>query len=146
MTGRSHRVATTTPTSIAHFMTASPYTIGKDQTLAKAQAAMRELGVRHLPVLDAGVVVGLLSQRDIYFVEALEVSGAQGAAVEEAMSQSLYCVQIHEELGDVAAHMAEHKYGCALIFDGTKLVGIFTTTDALRALTSVARGTARSAA
>jgi hypothetical protein len=34
--------------------------------------------------------------------------------------------------------MAEHKYGCAVVMDGPALTGIFTTVDALHALTRFA--------
>jgi acetoin utilization protein AcuB len=34
--------------------------------------------------------------------------------------------------------MAEHKYGCAVVLYQGKLVGVFTTTDALRALADLA--------
>ncbi len=43
-------------------------------------------------------------------------------------------------LADVAAEMADHKYGCAVVMNGPHLAGIFTTVDALRALMALAGG------
>jgi acetoin utilization protein AcuB len=46
----------------------------------------------------------------------------------------VYCVDPHVPLRDVALAMAEHKYGSAVVMSGQKVVGIFTTVDACRAL------------
>jgi acetoin utilization protein AcuB len=54
----------------------------------------------------------------------------------------VYTVQPETPLLDVAAAMADHKYGCAVVTEGHHVVGIFTTVDALRAL--VASCTSRS--
>ncbi len=46
-------------------MTVSPVVIGVSDTLAQARRVMRERGIRHLPVLDGGRLVGVLSRADI---------------------------------------------------------------------------------
>jgi acetoin utilization protein AcuB len=51
--------------TVERFMTRSPLTIGQDQPLAAAHRMMREHRVRHLPVLDGGMLVGVVSQRDL---------------------------------------------------------------------------------
>src|SRR4051812_19603913 len=43
---------------ISRYMTRQPWTIRMDATLAEARALMREHGIRHLPVLDAGRLRG----------------------------------------------------------------------------------------
>jgi acetoin utilization protein AcuB len=52
-------------------MTVSPVVIGSERTLADAHRMMRERGIRHLPVVDAGALVGVVSQRDLYLAETL---------------------------------------------------------------------------
>jgi acetoin utilization protein AcuB len=118
-------------------MTHAPHSIGRDQKLAAAHAKMRELGIRHLPVLEGGKLAGVLSQRDLYFVEALDAVDTQLVRVEEAMSQDVYAVGPDTKLGDVVAKMLEHKYGCAVIVENGSVRGIFTTVDALRLLVSL---------
>jgi acetoin utilization protein AcuB len=123
--------------SIEHFMTPHPHTIRRDQTLSAAHAQMRALGARHLPVLDGGRLVGILSQRDLFFVETLRDVDPAKVLVEDAMSPDVYVVPPEKPLGEVAAHMVERKYGCAVIARGSHLLGIFTTNDALRVLSSI---------
>jgi acetoin utilization protein AcuB len=123
--------------SIDRFMTPDPHCIGRDQTLLVAHERMRALGVRHLPVLDGGKLVGLVSQRDLFFVETLRDVDPAAVPVEDAMSEDVYVVPPDRALGEVAARMAERKYGCTVIANGDKICGIFTTSDALRVLVGI---------
>ena len=45
---------------------------------------------------------------------------------------------------DVVREMAHHKYGCAVVAEGGKVVGVFTTIDAMRVLTDLLEGKPRS--
>jgi acetoin utilization protein AcuB len=123
--------------TVREFMTALPHTIGRKQSLASAQERMRLSGLRHLPVLDGGLLAGVLSQRDAYFVETIAGVDPEKVAVEEAMSVEVYAVAPDTPLLDVAVEMADHKYGCAIVTQGTHVVGIFTVVDALRALVAI---------
>ncbi len=122
---------------IARYMTASPHSIGLEQPLAVAHQMMKEHAIRHLPVLEGGKLVGLLSQRDLYLTEALEPMDTHAVRVDQAMSQDIYVVARDEALESVAATMAERKIGCAVVMDRTKVVGVFTTIDALLALVAL---------
>jgi acetoin utilization protein AcuB len=115
-------------------MTASPHSIGVDQPLAVAHEMMRSHGIRHLPVLRAGELVGIVSQRDLYLVETLRDVDPKEATVEEAMTQSVYAVAPNESLARVARTMADKKYGCAVVIEDGDVIGIFTAVDSLRAL------------
>ena len=119
---------------IRDFMTPSPHSIGRDQPLSVAHERMRDFGVRHLPVLDGGKLAGILSQRDALFVEALPDVDPSKVHVEEAMSIDVYVVPPDAAMEEVADEMASRKYGCAVVAEGSRIVGIFTTVDALRAL------------
>ncbi len=95
---------------------------------------MRKHHIRHLPVLDGGKLVGVVSLGDLHLVETLAEVDPAKVRVEEAMSAEPYTVSPDTPVGDVAAEMAEHRYGCAIVVDEQKVVGVFTTVDALRAL------------
>ena len=125
------------PRQIYTFMSVCTQSIRHDATMARAHQLMREHHVRHLPVLDGGVLVGVVSDRDLRFIETLRDVDDTRVAVEEAMTREPYFVAPDAPLAEVAAKMAEHKYGCAVVMDGQRVVGMFTTTDALRALAMV---------
>jgi acetoin utilization protein AcuB len=118
-------------------MTAFPHTIGFDQTLEKAQNMMHEYNVRHLPILKGGKLVGILSDRDIKLILSFADVDPKKITVDEAYTPEPYVTKTSASLDEVAAYMAEHKYGCALVTDNNKLVGIFTEVDAMRALSEL---------
>jgi len=120
--------------SVAAYMTRSPHSIGASQMLTQAHELMRARRIRHLPVLSAGKLVGILSQRDLSLIEALSDVDPSKVPIEDAMSQLPYAVEARTPLEDVARQMAEKKYGSAVVVEDGRLVGVFTTTDALRAL------------
>jgi acetoin utilization protein AcuB len=115
-------------------MTPQPITIGRDQPLAVAHAMMREHGCRHLPVLEHGDLVGVVTQRDLYFLETIAGIDLTSDKVDDAMSSDAYAVSPEASLQEVAAEMSAHKYGCAVVMERGRVAGIFTATDALRVL------------
>lgn len=122
--------------TVRQFMTATPATIAVDLTLAQARERMFGLSARHLPVVDNGELVGILSDRDIALVEAVE-GDLTRIPVGKAMTPAPFTCGPEAHLHAVAAEMAQHKYGCAVIVDRDHpghVVGVFTTTDALQAL------------
>ena len=125
--------------TIQRFMTPTPHTISTRQTLAEAHQAMRERGVRHLPVVEEGKLVGVVSQRDLYLLETLRGVDVSRELVEEAMSDEPFVVAPDTSLEEVAETMANRKHGSALIVESATVVGIFTSTDALRALVTLLR-------
>lgn len=129
--GTHPKLAIPRRTTIRHVMTPVPYTIGSDQRLSKAHAMMRAHELRHLPVLRGGQLVGVLSQRDLYFLESLAGVDVEIDTVTDAMSADVYCVDPDEDLRDVAGLMALKRYGCAVVLERGHVVGIFTVTDAL---------------
>jgi len=120
--------------SIADYMSPTVHSVGKGQSLAMAHDLMRTSQIRHLPVLDGGKLVGIISLRDLHLVETLPDVDPMKVSVEDAMTEDVYSVKKTDDLRDVAKHMAENKLGSAIVVEHNKVVGVFTTTDALRAL------------
>jgi acetoin utilization protein AcuB len=108
------------------------FSIALDAPLARAIELMQQHGIRHLPVLDGGQLVGIVSERDLTAIEALESTELTSLSVAEAMTPEPYAVPATAPLAEVAKRMAEQKYGCAVIVDGRGgVLDIFTTSDAL---------------
>src|SRR5690349_366308 len=101
--------------TIQKYMTTSPHSIGIEQPLATAHAMMREHAIRHLPVLTAGRLVGMLSDRDLHVIASLKGVDPQAVQVEEAMSTDVYSVSPDASLDDVVGEMAERKLGSAVV-------------------------------
>jgi len=120
--------------AVSHFMTAKPRTIERTTTLAEAHRIMREAKVRHLPVLDKGRLVGIVTQRDLYLLETLAELDIDAINVDEAMTESPFIVTGDTALDEVAQTMAEHKYGSVVVMGREGVEGIFTTSDACRVL------------
>jgi len=121
--------------SVGDVMTKSLHTINGDIPLEQAKRHMYEYGVRHLPVLKGGRCVGILSDRDLKLAYAVEAGKAAQMHVMDACQSDVYTVLPTTPLREVAAHMGEQGIGSALVTDARgAVIGIFTTTDACRAL------------
>ncbi|MFT3698649.1 MAG: CBS domain-containing protein [Kofleriaceae bacterium] len=117
-------------------MTRQPWTTASTISLTQAREQMHAHRVRHLPVVDDGKLVGLLSERDLSTFEAH--GGWQIFRVRDAMSDPVYSVKATAALSDVARVMSEQKFGSAVVLSNAGVVeGIFTATDACRALAEI---------
>jgi acetoin utilization protein AcuB len=123
--------------TVADRMTRTPELIGSEQPVSAAYALMRSNEIRHLPVLNAGKLVGVVSLRDLHFIEAFRDVDLDSLRVEVAMGRDLYAVEPKTPLKQVASEMAERKLGSVVVIEGNEIVGVFTTLDALDTLVGV---------
>jgi acetoin utilization protein AcuB len=120
-------------------MTRSPHSIGAEQPLASAQAVMQRHKIRHLPVLHDGRLVGLLTDRDVHFLELLNDVEPRLVTVSDAMASIVYAVTPDTQLDEVVIKMASRKCESAIVMQNERVVGIFTTVDVCRALAELLR-------
>ena len=122
-------------------MTPFPFSIDIEAPLAEAHAFLRERQIRHLPVTRNGELAGILTDRDIKLALGPDLGSPPEyeLKVGDVYQPESYVVDAAERLEDVATSMAERHVGSALVTRGGKLVGIFTTTDACRALARILR-------
>jgi acetoin utilization protein AcuB len=126
---------------ILAFMTPFPYSIDILAPLAEAHAFLRERQIRHLPVTRDGQLAGILTDRDIKLALGPDMGSPpeRELRVEDVYQSDCLVVDAAEALEAAAAAMAERHVGSALVTRNGKLVGIFTTTDACRALVRILR-------
>jgi acetoin utilization protein AcuB len=124
---------------VQKYMSTTPHSIGRAQSLRVAHAMMHEHQIRHLPVLEGGRLVGILTERDVALITSMMDANEKDTTVEEAMTTDVYAVSPDALLDEVASEMAERKYGSAVVLQNQKVVGIFTTVDACRALAEILR-------
>jgi acetoin utilization protein AcuB len=127
-------VAHSKAVTVRQCMTPAPHSIGKDQPLSVAHELMKAHGLRHLPVLQGGKLVGMLTERDLLSLEAQVALDPDDETVEDGMTQDVYTTTLDANLRDVVADMAKLQHRSAVVVDQSKIVGIFTTTDALELL------------
>lgn len=107
------------------------------QSIAHAVEVMQEHDLRHLPILDTGKVVGEVSDRDLR-VWGLRPELSKSTTIRHIMIEDPFVIDPGAPLQEVASEMAERKIGCAIVVQSGRLVGMFTVTDALRALARLA--------
>ena len=119
---------------IREFMTLQPQSIEAKESLEAARNMMSMFDIRHLPVTTDGIVVGILSQRELDLGLQIEVIDSKQLVVLDACSEKPYIANPDTPLREVAEVMAREHFGSVIIMENAKLVGIFTTVDACRAL------------
>jgi acetoin utilization protein AcuB len=118
-------------------MTPHPITIEPAASLTQAHKIMRSRGIRHLVVTEGSALKGLVSVRDLHLLETLADVDPDVVSVAEAMTPEPFAVPPGTPLRDVALAMHGYKYGAVVVVDGSQVVGLFTTIDAMRVLADV---------
>ena len=123
-------------------MTVDPWTVRADATIPEAITTMKDRHVRHLPVMDAGQVVGVISEGDI---DANLPSKATSLSVNEVtylinkltvatvMSRNPLTIASDALLEQAAVVMRENKIEMLPVVDDGRLVGVITESDLLDA-------------
>jgi CBS domain-containing protein len=123
---------------ISDVMTPSVYSISADTTVEAALDKMGLYKVRHMPVVDASGMVGLLSERDARLCHYVCRTTESQPTVGEICEKDPYVVSEATDLAEIALEMADRKIECALVVnDSGDLLGIFTTTDACRVISMI---------
>ncbi|MDR3607865.1 MAG: CBS domain-containing protein [Oligoflexia bacterium] len=122
--------------TVENEMTEYPSIASPEMTVTEAAEYMAKYKIRHLPVVDKGKVIGVVSERDLRQAEIL--ADAMTMLVTDVMAPDPYCVPVGTSLATVAREMAKKKYGCTVILNRLgRVVGIFTTTDGMRVLSGL---------
>jgi acetoin utilization protein AcuB len=129
---------------VADWMTSNPITIEIDASIIEAIHLMKERGIRRLPVMRKGRLVGVVTDRmlkDYSPGKATTLDVAEvhyllsKTSVKEAMNPKPHTVTPEDKLIDAAAVIRDQKlYGLCVVNDKGDLVGILTIKDLIEAL------------
>ena len=119
---------------IQKYMTQAKFFASPEESVLLAYERMLQHDVRHLPVLAGEALVGVLFKSDLKLVSSLDPAVVRPIKVQSVMVTEYYTVSPDEALDVAAREMSRRKWGSAIVIDQNKVVGVFTTTDALRAL------------
>lgn len=134
---------------VATWMTADPVTVEPHMRFVEARKIMEEEGFRHLPVLDRGKLVGMLSLSDVRRVSPSPATTFSAGEinylydkmeVRDAMTFDPIFVAPDTPVEDAALLTYKNKIGALPVVQGGRLVGIITQTDLYDIMMSVFRG------
>jgi CBS domain-containing protein len=121
-------------------------TISVSERLSTVEDIMTLGHVRHMPVVQGGKLVGVVSERDLLRASLSVLSEHRGAerraflhVVEIARVMSAPPIVIGPEatIEEAARVMAEKKIGCLPVVENDHLIGMVTETDVLRFVAGV---------
>lgn len=139
--------------TVGDWMTPSPVTVEEDATVLEAIHLLKEKNIRRLPVLRAGRLVGLVTEKMLLgYMPAKATSLDQWelhyllsrTPVKAAMNPTPHTVTPATPLADAARLLHDRKLNGVLVLNDTgDLVGLLTTTNALEALIELATAAGR---
>lgn len=126
---------------IVDLMTQEVVTVGPSQMLSDVVEAMRRRKIRHLPVIESGKLVGIVTDRDVKRALPSVFSGDQDeydrvlneTPVDKVMTRDPYTVGPRDEIKDALKVMIERKIGAVPVVSNGALIGIVTDIDYLKA-------------
>lgn len=118
---------------VAELMTANVVTVEPSDTLQAARKKMEAGRFRQVPVVDQEKLIGILTDRDI----RQHLGQLAHTRVDAVMSGHPFSVHPSTPVEKAAHLLTTNKVGSLPVVEGSKLVGIITATDMLRALEAV---------
>ncbi len=128
---------------VKELMTQDVMTVTPEDKLDRVFFLFNFENIRHVPVMENGRLVGILSDRDLKkvlgpakkFLERTDGSTVTISIrkVRTIMKRGVLTIGPDERAADAAAIMAKRKIGALPVVQKKKLVGIITATDILRA-------------
>jgi len=130
---------------VQEVMSPNPVTVSPEASVAEVWDLMRERAIRHIPVIDRGALVGMLSDRDLAHFDlagALTSEGADGlrralaTPVAKVMSPDVIDVDPDADVSEVVDLLVENRIGAVPVVDREtrELVGIVSYIDVLEAV------------
>ena len=126
---------------VRDIMTSDVATLELNDELSLADDIMKLGRIRHLPVVDEGRLVGIMSQRDLFkaslasamgFGEKAKREFMKTVAVKEVMVDEVITTSPEASIEEAGRVMLERKIGCLPVLEEGGLVGLVTETDILR--------------
>ena len=114
-------------------MTSNPTTVAPEASIAEVWDLMRELEIRHVPVVQDGALAGMVSDRDL---GRLDITGMLATPIVNVMSSDVIVVEPDSELSEIVELLLDHKVGALPVIqpDTREVVGIVSYIDVLRAV------------
>jgi len=119
---------------VSRYMTNHPYAISPHEKLSSARHLMASRDIHHLPVMERDELVGVVSDRDLHPVHPLH-----DMTVGELMTEDVARVSADTPMDEVIDLMERRRCSSVVVLGAKGVEGIFTVSDALRALGDLLR-------
>jgi CBS domain-containing protein len=135
--------------AVEKIMTRAPHTIEANRSVGAVMGLMREFGVSHVPVMEIGKLVGMVSIEDIlesiYWPQRRQTTGdivgekieTLGLAVKGIMASPVVTVDAKMSLRDAEQKMHDNDVSCLAVVSNDRLAGIVTKLDFLEPISQV---------
>ena len=136
-------------TEVEKVMTRAPHTLESNRSVGAVLGLMREYGISHVPVMEGGKLVGMVSIEDIleniYWPQRRQTLGdivgekieTLGIAVKGIMASPVITVDPKMSLRDAEQQMHDHDVSCLAVVSGERLVGVVTKLDFLEPISQL---------
>jgi CBS domain-containing protein len=136
-------------TTIEKVMTRAPHTLEANRSVGAVLSVMREYGISHVPIMDKGKLVGLVSLRDIleniYWPQRRQTTGdIVGEKIETLsvpakgiMARSPITVEPQTSLRVAEKTMHDRDISCLMVTSNERLVGIVSKLDFLEPISQL---------
>ncbi len=125
--------------TISKYMSTTPLAVEPSTTLFLAMKQMQDKNIRHLPVIAGEMLVGIVTLSDLRLVSGMSGVKAEQVKIEDIMHREPFVCAPDSPLDETVDTMVAHKWGSAVVMQNKKVVGIFTSIDAMRALVELSR-------
>lgn len=128
---------------VREIMSTDVEVVDRNDNLRLVDERMAARQLRHLPVVEQGELVGLVTQRDLFkaamssamgYGEKAQKAFLQSVRVKEIMVYPVVTVTPETSVAEAADRMMQRGIGCLPVVEMGQLVGIVTKTDLLRCL------------
>jgi CBS domain-containing protein len=135
--------------SVETIMTRAPHTLEANRSVGAVLSLMREYGISHVPIVDGGKLVGMVSIADIleniFWPQRRQTTGdivgekieTLGVSVKGIMATPVITVDPKTSLREAEQYMHNRDISCLVVISGERLVGIVTKLDFLEPISQL---------
>lgn len=126
---------------VADIMTKDPAVASPDTPLGDVIRSMKQCNCRHIPIVENGQLVGIITDRDIRLAMHSPLTSHRKSddqemldrlPVRDCMTPSPLTVEVNDSVVVAAQRLLDYRFGALPVLDNDRLVGIVTTTDILK--------------
>jgi CBS domain-containing protein len=126
-------------------MTSPVITLSKDDNLETAEHLFKQHHIRHIPVVEENVIIGMLSYTDLLRLSFADVAGNafddspdvmvyNMFSIGQVMNRNIVTVCASNSIKEVAEILASKEFHALPVVNKNTLIGIVTTTDLIKYL------------